>query len=109
MRTRPATWWSRASIRTEAFYEAVSGEADTLGSKAEFRELVEAVPEPLHYLLYADIAGVLEMVEDALDDDTAKEYRQEVKPLVDQLSAFMLAVSLTDAEIRLSATRTLHE
>ena len=93
----------------EAFYEAVSGETDTLGSKAEFRELVEAVPEPLHYLLYADIAGVLEMVEDALDDDTAKEYRREVKPLVDQLSAFMLAVSVTDAEIRLSATLTLHE
>ena len=93
----------------EAFYEAVSGETDTLGSKAEFRELVEAVPEPLHYLVYADIAGVLEMVEDALDDDTAKEYRREVKPLVDQLSAFMLAVSVTDAEIRLSATLTLRE
>ena len=93
----------------EAFYEAVSGETDTLGSQAEFRELAEAVPEPLHYLLYADIAGVLEMVEDALDDDTAKEYRRQVKPLVDQLSAFMLAVSVTDAEIRLSATLTLHE
>ena len=93
----------------EAFYEAVSGETDTLGSKAEFRELAEAVPEPLHYLLYADIAGVLEMVEDALDDDTAKEYRRQVKPLVDQLSAFMLAVSVTDAEFRLSATLTLHE
>ena len=93
----------------EVFYEAVSGETGTLGSKAEFRELAEAVPEPLHYLLYADIAGVLEMVEDALDDETAKEYRQEVKPLVDQLSAFMLAVSVTDAEIRLSATLTLHE
>ena len=93
----------------EAFYEAVSGETDTLGSKAEFRELAEAVPEPLHYLLYADIAGVLEMVEDALDDDTAKGYRRQVKPLVDQLSAFMLAVSVTDAEIRLSATLTLHE
>ncbi len=93
----------------EAFYEAVSGEAGTLGSKAEFRELAEAAPEPLHYLLYTDIAGVLEMVEDALDDDTAKEYRREVKPLVDQLSAFMLAVSVTDAEIRLSATLTLRE
>ena len=93
----------------EAFYEAVSGETDTLGSKAEFRELIEAVPEPLHYLVYADIAGVLEMVEDALDADTAKEYRREVKPLVDQLSAFMLAVSVTDADIRLSATLTLHE
>ena len=87
----------------------MSGETDTLGSKAEFRELVEAVPEPLHYLLYADIAGVLEMVEDALDDETAREYRREVKPLVEQLSAFMLAVSVTDAEIRLSATLTLHE
>ena len=87
----------------------MSGETDTLGSKAEFRELVEAVPEPLRSLLCADIAGVLEMVEDALDDDTAKEYRREVKPLVDQLSAFMLAVSVTDAEIRLSATLTLHE
>jgi hypothetical protein len=93
----------------EAFYEAVSGETDTLGSKAEFRELIEAVPEPLHYLVYADIAGVLEMVEDALDADTAKEYRREVKPLVDQLSAFMLAVSVTDADIRLSATLTLRE
>ncbi len=87
----------------------MSGETDTLGSKAEFRELVEAVPGPLHYLLYADIAGVLEMVEDALDDETAREYRREVKPLVDQLSAFMLAVFVTDAEIRLSATLTLHE
>ena len=93
----------------EAFYEAVSGETDTLGSKAEFRELAEAVPEPLHYLLYVDIAGVLDMVEDALDSDTAKEYRRDVEPLVDQLSAFMLAVSVTDAEIRLSATLTLHE
>ena len=93
----------------EAFYEAVSGEAGTLGSKAEFRELAEAAPEPLHFLLYTDIAGVLEMVEDALDDDTAKEYRRHVEPLVDQLSAFMLAVSVTDAEIRLSATLTLRE
>ena len=93
----------------EAFYEAVSGETGALGSKAEFRELAEAAPEPLHYLLYTDIAGVLEMVEDALDDDTAKQYRQDVEPLVDQLSAFMLAVSVTDAEIRLSATLTLRE
>ena len=93
----------------EAFYEAVSGEAGTLESKAEFRELAEAAPEPLHYLLYTDIAGVLEMVEDALDDDTAKEYRRDVEPLVDQISAFMLAVSVTDAEIRLSATLTLRE
>ena len=93
----------------EAFYEAVSGETGALGSKAEFRELAEAAPEPLHYLLYTDIAGVLEMVEDALDDDTAKQYRQDVEPLVDQLGAFMLAVSVTDAEIRLSATLTLRE
>ena len=87
----------------------MSGETDTLGSKAEFRELVEAIPEPLHYLLYADIAGVVGDGGRRSHDDTAKEYRQEVKPLVDQLSAFMLAVSVTDAEIRLSATLTLHE
>ena len=93
----------------ESFHEAVTGEMDTLGSKDEFRELFEAVPEPLHYLLYADIATVLEMVEDSLDDDGASDYRREVEPLVDQLSAVMVAVSVTDAEIRLTATLTLRE
>ena len=38
-----------------------------------------------------------------------EDLAREVKPLVDQLSAFMLAVSVTDADIRLSATLTLHE
>ena len=93
----------------EAFHDAVSGETDTLGSRAEFRELLEAAPEPLHFFLYADLAGVLEAVEDALDDSDKEDYRRDAEPFVEQLGSLMLAASITDSRIHLTAAVTLRD
>ena len=93
----------------EAFHDAVSGETDTLGSRAEFRELLEAAPEPLHFFLYADLAGVLETVEDALDDSDREDYRRDAEPFVEQLGSLMLAASITDSRIHLTAAVTLRD
>ncbi len=93
----------------EAFYDAVSGETDTLGSRAEFRELLQAAPEPVHFFFYADLAGVLDAVEDALNDSDMEDYRREAEPFVEQLGSLMLAASITDARIHLTAAVTLRD
>ena len=93
----------------EAFHDAATGVTDTLGSQSAFRKLSGMAPEPLHYFVYADLAGVLEEVEDALDDYDREDYQRDVEPFVEQLGSIMLAASITDTRIRLSAVVTLGE
>ncbi len=93
----------------EEFHDAATGAVENLGSRSEFRNLADTVPEPLHSLLYADLGGVLEMVEDALDDYDREEYRQNVEPFVEQLGSFIAAASITDTRIRLTAAVVLSD
>ena len=93
----------------EAFHDAASGAVETLGSNPAFERIIGLAPAPLHFLFYADIAGMLEMVEEALDDEMRSDYRREVEPFVEQLGAILMAGSMTDDEMRFSVILTLRD
>ena len=93
----------------EAFHGAASGATDSLRSATGFSNLIDLAPDPLHSIVYADLAGILELVYDGLDNDTRSFYRREVQPFVGQLGAFMVAGSVTEEESRLTVVVTLQE
>ncbi len=93
----------------ESFQDVAEGGASSLNSSGKYSELAELAPSPLHLLLYADIAGIVEMVVDGLDEDDLDYYEEDVRPFVENLSAFMVASSLTDERWRFTAALTLED
>lgn len=93
----------------ELFHDAAGGDVNSLNSSSKYSALAELAPSPLHFLVYADIAGIVEMVVNGLDEDGQDEYDDEVRPFVENLSAFMLASSLTGERWHFTAALTLEE
>ena len=93
----------------ENFHESLTGDTRSLKSSDKFSELDGLLPGPLHYLVYADLAGILEMVEDGLDEDDLSDYEEDVRPFVENLSGFVLASSITDEEWRFTMVITLDD
>ena len=80
----------------EAFHDADGDGTGSLSSAVKYSNLAKLAPIPLHLLIYADIAGIVEVVVDGLDEDELEDYEDDVRPYVENLNAFMLASSLTD-------------
>lgn len=93
----------------ELFHAAAEGDVDSLNSASRFSGFVDIIPTPLHFLMYADISGIVEAVEDGLDADDLEDYEEEVQPFVENLDAFVAASSLTDERWHLTVALTLDE
>ena len=93
----------------ELFHQTLSGETDSLGSVKRFGQIFDMASEPIQFLLYADVSGLLNMLEDALPSDTRRSYRRDVRPFVENLSVFMLTGSTTADEARITAVLTVGE
>ena len=76
-----------------AFHDAATGESGPLSSTDRFSALVGMAPAPPGWLVYADLATAMEMLEDALDGDMRSDFERDVKPFVENLEAFLLAGS----------------
>ena len=99
-----------SSLETlESFHDAGEGEAGSLASSERYSALAELAPRPLHFLLYADLAGLLDMVVEGLDRDSWEGYDEAVRPFVENLDAMMVASSLTDETWRLTTVVTFSE
>ena len=93
----------------EAFHDADGDGTGSLNSAVKYSNLAKLAPIPLHLLIYADIAGIVEVVVDGLDEDALEDYEDDVRPYVENLNAFMLASSLTDERWHFTAALTLQE
>ena len=94
----------------EAFLEAASGETGSLSSSTEFARLMDLAPDPLRSLVYGDVAGTLEMIEDILAlFGMRSTYVRDVKSLIDPFGAVFVASSSTEEGVRISAVVTLRE
>ena len=93
----------------EDFHGAISGNADRLESDPEFSRLGKMTPNPALGLTYFNLAGIFEMIEGALTDDALSSYQEEVLPLVEHLSAFLGAGSVTEEEVRITFVLSLRE
>ncbi len=93
----------------ERLHDVVSGAASSLASKRSIAILMEAMPRPVHFIAYADIAGILDMAEGAMPEDALREYHDMVKPVLDPFAAALLAYSLTEDQFRLTARVSLRE
>ena len=91
----------------ELFHESLTGEAGSLGDDPSFLRAAEAVPATVDFLFYANIAGILEMVEDALRREARRDYRENVRPFVENLSAFLISSSITAEEVRITTVLTV--
>ena len=93
----------------ESFHDAAENERDSLSSADRYTDLLDMAPVPLHLLAYADVAGIVEMVVDGLDDDSLEDYEDNVQPFVENLDAFMVAGSLTGERWHFTVAMTLRE
>ena len=93
----------------ESFHDAAENERDSLSSADKYTDLLDMAPVPLHLLAYADVAGIVEMVVDGLDDDSLEDYEDYVQPFVENLNAFMVAGSLTGERWHFTVAMTLRE
>ena len=93
----------------ESFHDAAEGEAGSLDSAERYADLMAMASVPLHLLMYADVAGIVEMVVDGLDKDSLEDYEDNVQPFVEKLDAFMVAGSLTGERWHFTAAVTLRE
>ena len=93
----------------ESFHDAAEGETGSLGSADRYTGLMDLAPVPLHLLMYADAAGIVEMVVDGLDRDSLEDYEDNVQPFAEKLNAFMVAGSLTGERWHFTAAVTLRE
>ena len=93
----------------EAFHDAATGVTDSLSSAPKFTRLMDMIPSPIHLLFYADIGGIMDAVEDALDAETRRDYRRNVEPFVEPLDAFLLTALTTEEEMRVTAVLTLRQ
>ena len=93
----------------ERFHTAASGTTDSLRFATKFADISDDLPGPLHFITFADITGIADMVEEALTGDTRRDYRKEVKPFLEPFSALLLAYSVTDEEFRLTMRVSLQE
>ena len=93
----------------ESFHDVAEGDTDSLGSSGKYSSLTDLTPSPLHFFMYADIAGIVKMIVDGLDEDELDDYEDDVRPYVENLGAFMVASSLTDQRWHFTAALTLKE
>ena len=93
----------------ESFHDTAEGGAGSLSSQSRYSDLAELAPSPLHVMMYVDIAGILEVIVDGLDEDDLDDYEEDIRPFVENLSAFMVASSLTAERWRFTAALTLED
>ena len=94
----------------KAFWEAASGDTGPLSSNTEFAALMDLAPDPLQALIYGDVPGILEIVEDALAlFGMRSTYVRDVKPLFEPFNTILLTGSSTEEELRVTAFITLRE
>ena len=85
------------------------GDTDSLGSSGKYSSLSDLTPSPLHFFMYADISGIVDMIVDGLGEDELDDCEDEVRPYVENLGAFMVASSLTEERWHFTAAMTLKE
>ena len=90
-------------------HDSTSGDADSLDDNAEFRRVFDASAFPVHYFVYANVFALVEAIDDALEGNDRKTFRKDVRPYVQNLSAFLLTTSITPQEVRMSTILTAVE
>lgn len=63
----------------------------------------------MYHFLYLDVGGIVEAVDDALSGDDRRDFRRDVRPYIENLSAFLLTTSVTANEVRASVILTAVE
>ena len=93
----------------ELFHDALTGGTDSLDDNAEFRRVMDAAPSPAHYFFYVNVAALVEAIDDALTGEDRRTFRNDVRPYIEKLSAFLVTSSVTPQEVRVSAILTAVE
>ena len=91
------------------FHTTFAGASPALATSDEFRRVVELMPAPLHYLIYANIPELDEFIEDSLPVEARMTYRRDYQPFLDNLNSFAILGSITKESTRLTAVLTLQE
>ena len=93
----------------EIFHDAVTGGTDSLDDNSEFRRVMDAAPSPVHHFVYANIAALVEAIEHGLGGEDRQEFRDNVRPYIENLSAVLMTTSFTPQEVRASVILTAME
>ena len=83
--------------------DTLDGRERSLQSAPEFSRLNELAPEGASYVFFADIAGIIDMVVDALPPDARRDYDKDWGPFLEPLDTFFTA-SVVSRESTVSTT-----
>ncbi len=75
----------------ESLHDAAGDETGSLDSADKYTGLLGIAPVPLHLLMYADAAGIVEMVVGGLEEESLEDYEDNVRLYVENLNVFIVA------------------
>ena len=81
----------------------------SLSSNPEFKRLSATGPRDPSFVMFADIAGIVEMVVDALPSDSRRAYEDDVSPFVAPLNSFFAAAAVTEQTTHNTLILTVRE
>ena len=93
----------------ETFHAVAYGGRPNLKQSDGFSELDFLIPADFHALLYADMQGLLRLVEGALDEYGQEDYQEDWKPWVESLDKVLIVGSVNADELRVTSAVTVVE
>ena len=87
----------------------MDGPGQPLTSDPEFSRLVEMAPENSSVYMFADIAGIVDMVVDALPPSVRSDYESDVRPYLGPFSALFAASAVTEQASHATLMLTVQE
>ena len=73
--------------------DTLNGEVPPLSSSPEFSELAGLAPENASYVVFADIAGIIDSVINSLPPDTRNDNEDKVRPFLEPFDSFFAAAT----------------
>ena len=89
--------------------DTIDGNERPLSKNPEFRRLSAMGPKDPSFVMFADIAGIIEMVVDALPRDIQRNYEDEVSPFVKPLNSFFTAAAVNEQTSHYTLILTVRE
>ena len=71
-------------------HDTLNGETSPLASSERFSQLAELMPDPLQYVAYVDIAGILDTLSDSFNIDPSRYWLGTESPLMGNLDSLIL-------------------
>jgi hypothetical protein len=93
----------------ETFEQAIDardGSIDTLSEGREFKRIADELEDPPDFLFYANVAGIVDMIVEAMTPEMRSSYEEDAEPIVEPIEAFLAGASIDEERTTWTAVLT---